>query len=240
MSQLANAAEHELDYTLGEDLPQIAGIIDERPADLIAKEDYDKSEKWKSIGSDLNEVTDKSKFCDVPKENKYSHDISNSSKRREISRTSRWKPALRRTNCSQDVSPPRRSKLIKDASPPRRLKLSTDTSSPRCSKYSTDASPARNSKSSLNASYSKYSNRSPDASPPRRLKRSIQKEYDSPPPTHKKIPKTLDGKKVGLQGANALREENEQFRTREVDIFRKMQEKQSNEGEYKQFGVICF
>lgn len=50
IAQLA-AAETDLDnYNLGEDLPQIAGIIDDRPAELIAKEDYKSSGKWKTIG----------------------------------------------------------------------------------------------------------------------------------------------------------------------------------------------
>lgn len=53
LSQLAHATEEDLDnYNLGEDLPQIAAIIDERPAELIAKEDYKASAKWKTMGED--------------------------------------------------------------------------------------------------------------------------------------------------------------------------------------------
>lgn len=41
---------------------------------------------------------------------------------------------------------------------------------------------------------------------------------------------TLEGKKAGLQNATALREENEQIRRREDDMFRKMAEKQKHDG----------
>lgn len=41
---------------------------------------------------------------------------------------------------------------------------------------------------------------------------------------------TLEGKKAGLQNATALREENEQIRRREDDMFRRMAEKQKSDG----------
>lgn len=41
---------------------------------------------------------------------------------------------------------------------------------------------------------------------------------------------TLEGKKAGLQNATALREENEQIRRRENEMFRKMAEKQKDDG----------
>lgn len=41
---------------------------------------------------------------------------------------------------------------------------------------------------------------------------------------------TLEGKKAGLQNATALREENEQIRRREDDMFQKMSEKQKHDG----------
>lgn len=41
---------------------------------------------------------------------------------------------------------------------------------------------------------------------------------------------TLEGKKAGLQDATALREENEQIRRREDDMFRKMADKQHHDG----------
>lgn len=240
LSQVANINEAELDcYNLGEDLPQIAGIIDERPAELIAKEDYKTSQKWKSLGDNETGTTNLLE--------KYDTTDRNSNQRRKR---------------SPDTSPPRRSKRSSDKSSPRRSKRSPDTSPPRRSKRSPDTSPPRRSKRSPDRSPPRRSKRSPDTSPPRRSKRSpdtsslrrsiysshrnnasplgnsekklkmITRTSDSPPPTHKKMVKTLEGKVAGLQDAKALREENEQFRKREEEIFERIQEKQKHEGRY--------
>lgn len=62
----------------------------------------------------------------------------------------------------------------------------------------------------------KRAKQSPNTSPPRR--------------NNAKMVETLEGKKAGLQNATALREENEQIRRREDDMFRKMAEKQKHDG----------
>ncbi|KPJ16344.1 BUD13-like [Papilio machaon] len=66
-----------------------------------------------------------------------------------------------------------------------------------------------------------------DMSPPRRSNRedrekSYRRNSDSPPPTNKKMARTLEGKQAGLQDAVQLRQENEMFRKREEEAFSKM------------------
>lgn len=237
LSQLANATEEDLDnYNLGEDLPQIAGIIDERPAELIAKEDYKKSAKWKTLGNDDNDNgTEKvSTKPETQKSDEYTFGIKSKRVR------NRSPP---RSNRTPDVSPPRRSNRSHDSSPrrrkspPKRSDRSPDASPPRRSNKNHDLSPRRRK------SPPKRSDRSPDASPPRRFNRSPDSRHserkpnikrkmsDSPPPTHKKMSKTLEGKIAGLQDAKALREENEQFKRREDEMYRRMEDKRKNYGE---------
>ncbi|CAK1595016.1 unnamed protein product [Parnassius mnemosyne] len=68
-----------------------------------------------------------------------------------------------------------------------------------------------------------------DLSPPRKShssKRGEERNYkrssDSPPPSNKKMAKTLEGKKAGLQDAEQLRQENEAFKRREEEAFSKL------------------
>ncbi|KAK5640575.1 hypothetical protein RI129_011386 [Pyrocoelia pectoralis] len=132
-----------------------------------------------------------------------------------------------------DISPPRRSRQNSDSSPPR--KVSDDLSPPRKTRRDSDASPPRKDIRKRN-------------SPPRRSNSS--RKYDSssrrqryssppppPPPLRKLLPgdkkgkylipakrmdKTLDGKKAGLQNAQELVKENQAFRVREDELFKNM------------------
>lgn len=68
-----------------------------------------------------------------------------------------------------------------------------------------------------------------DESPPRREKNRDMKDRDrgkrandSPPPTNKKMARTLEGKMAGLQDAKQLRQENDEFRRREEEVYNKM------------------
>lgn len=256
LSQLAHVTAEELDnYNLGEDLPQIAGIIDERPANMIAKEDYKASNKWKSLGGDetgtaMKQTYDKKYSCD----SQFIGDSSPQRPKRDASPPRRSKPCtdslpprrskqspdaspLRRAKPSLDASPARRSKKAFDLSPLRRSKRSPEASKPRRSKRSPDASPLRRSQRSPDASPLRRSKRSPDSSPPRRSRQSpdaisSKRRKESPDGTHKKMLKTLDGKDVGLQNVNALREQNELFRRREDEMFKKIRMEQSREGWY--------
>lgn len=67
-----------------------------------------------------------------------------------------------------------------------------------------------------------------------------RKMSDSPPPTHKKMTKTLEGKIAGLQDAKALREENDEFKRREDEMYRKMEERRKNNGKDIAKIHICF
>lgn len=45
---------------------------------------------------------------------------------------------------------------------------------------------------------------------------------ESPPPSNKRMAKTLEGKRAGLQDARQLKDENDSFRRREDEAFRKL------------------
>ncbi|XP_026324551.1 BUD13 homolog [Hyposmocoma kahamanoa] len=94
-----------------------------------------------------------------------------------------------------------------DLSPPRKNKSKRRSPSPRKAKRS----PARKRKDSGS-----------DVSPPRKADQRYGRTSDSPPPSNKRMARTLEGKVAGLQDAKQLREENEAFRRREDEAFRKM------------------
>lgn len=142
----------------------------------------------------------------------------------------------RRRNRTPDKSPPRRSNRTPDKSPPRRGNRTPEKSLPQRRNRSPDASPPRRPEKGRDSSSQRRPFRTPDHSPPRQRKRSPDaspprkppaqaiksRASDSPPPTHKKMEKTLDGKRAGLQNATALKEENDNFRKREDEAYRKM------------------
>lgn len=143
-----------------------------------------------------------------------------------------------------DLSPPRKSK--KDSH--RKKRYDSDESPPRKSKHDqkrmkrrsddSDLSPPRkHSRKRESSSSIKHSidtkrkyNSDSDVSPPRRKKENSVSERDaryrqssnSPPPSNKKMAKTLEGKKAGLQDAKQLRHENEDFRKKEEQVFSRM------------------
>ncbi|KAH9630069.1 hypothetical protein HF086_011471 [Spodoptera exigua] len=134
--------------------------------------------------------------------------------------------ASKRHDSDSDFSPPRknhspsrkrdseRPKASKrrgndsDISPPRKRNTRWDTGSPK-------RSPERS-----------FKRRSPNKSPKRSYNNNSDKnrkrESDSPPPTNKKMAKTLEGKMAGLQDARQLRQENDTFRRKEDEVFNKM------------------
>lgn len=293
LSALRQATEEDLDsYNLGEDLPQIAGIIDERPAELIAKEDYKSSGKWKTFDDEtgrkneqfLGERGKGSRDFSPARHSRQDVDLSPPRKsKRDTDRS-----PIRKSRHSSDLSPRRRSKRTPDYSPVRRPKRSPDLSpkrnhpkathrrestdlSPRRkprrsadlspkhrAKRTPDLSPKRQQKHSPHRKYRKspdlspprkpnrkshssprrrsrsndrssgrYSMKSPDLSPKRNVKRGFD---ESPPPTHKKMMTTIEGKKAGLQNASSLREENDNLRKRDEDMLKKMMEGNRLEG----------
>lgn len=339
LSQLHSTNDEDIEkFNLGEDAPQIVGVVDDRPPELIATQDYGKSLRWKTIGPTNDDKLDqkssstsnmKRRDSDTSPPRKYqenkcrSADLSpprqikrrnssdaspprrrgmNDQKRRDTDASPPRPKADRnsrgRNNLSPDTSPPRRHET-KDrqgrssiASSPRRKenrKKSKDSSLPRRRNRSRspDLSPKRNKQYSSNRRY----NRSRDLSPPRNRDRPFKQSYqrcnrskspytrnrnrnaspsrrqrinspsrwqksqdkspsrnyrqnspspsrndsrnnpqlsDSPPPTHKKMIKTLDGKIAGLQNATALHEENDRFQRREEELYKKMTKDQSS------------
>ncbi|GBP62687.1 BUD13 homolog [Eumeta japonica] len=160
--------------------------------------------------------------------NKSHRDLSSSNKKNR-----------HRRNSDSDLSPPRKSK--KES--PKRYKEQSN-SPPRKSRYQkpdsdSDLSPPRirskndKSRDSNRSSFIKKNSKTSkgikscsdsDLSPPRRKSSSCNKfrSSDTPPPSNKKMAKTLEGKKAGLQSSSQLREENDSFRKREEEVFRTM------------------
>lgn len=330
LSMLGNANDEDIEkFNLGEDAPQIVGVIDDRPAELIAREDYNKSRKWKTLGTDPGESetttgeTKKRVRSQSPNHQTKRFGSADASPVRRRDASPRRRGAIerdasppRRQNRnespdasprrrerspgqrqsrgrSRDESPPRRNQRDRDASPPRRRRRndSRDTSPKRREKYSSgrqnrsnsrDKSPPRRNEKDRDASpprrrrrndspdasprrLDKYSARrsnrsqSRDESPPRRIKKDrdaspprrnrkddsdaspqraptgsnhkTKRLSESPPPTHKKMVKTLDGKIAGLQNASALRDENEKFKKREEELYKHMTKSHSDETE---------
>lgn len=147
ISKLQKISDEDLEvYAIGEDAPQIVGVFDERPAELIAKEDYKNSEKWKMLAAVDGTIT----INNFGQDGKMKSSNRNS-KRDGTSASSKWGAPVK-VERSPDASPPRRRQNA-DASPTRKHR-SPDASPPR-RRQNADISPTR-----------KY--RSPDASPPRR------------------------------------------------------------------------
>ncbi|XP_031356532.1 BUD13 homolog [Photinus pyralis] len=137
-----------------------------------------------------------------------------------------------------DMSPPRRAAST-DMSPPRKARRNSDTSPPRKSR---DMSPPRRRRRVSDHSPPRRSGkRDGQTGSPRHKHRSDRekrrREPSPPPPRRKLLPgdkkgkylipakrmeKTLDGKKAGLQNAQELVKENQEFRTREDELFKRM------------------
>jgi pre-mRNA-splicing factor CWC26 len=194
---------HEIDeselFATNEEAPQIVGIIDERAPEVMMKQEYQESGKWKKLG----DTESSSKKAKHKKQSKRSQSIDPSPSRKGNRKNSPDNsPPRKRTN-SSDVSPPRRISV--DESPPRRKRKDSSDASPprRATRRDSDASPPRRSRQSprkrRNSSDispprrpepSKRRKETPDASPPRRRRdsdaspprREIKRERDSSPP----------------------------------------------------------
>lgn len=182
-----NVDESDL-FALGEEAPQIVGIIDERPPELKAKEDFSTS-KWKKLTVDS---------CDgwgtvndaKPSGSKEPKGYLESFGKRDKGSPVRGNRDVRsRRRSFSDESPPRRGKEAKgvvdsDESPPRKRQQKTRRDS--------DQSPPRRNEKSKRPEYLRSPSRrvehsDSDASPPRRKDkkmgksptRRVKKEYDS-------------------------------------------------------------
>lgn len=166
LSTLGNANDDDIEkFNMGEDAPQIVGVVDDRPPELIAREDYNKSRMWKTLGTDL----------DVGGENAGQMEGRARSKSPNINR---------KRNGNEDASPVRKrakSGACHDASPPRKSNKNRNASSPRRRKQndSSDGSSRHRGKSPARRS---NRSRSSDESPPRK----VEKDGDASPPRRRK------------------------------------------------------
>lgn len=165
-------------YAIGEDAPTIVGVVDDRPPELIAKEDYKNNGKWKVIADDdgftssLNvqhtdsegKITRTTGNDSAKKANKYddTDDLSPPRVRHRKNDDEGFDAKPKRTHESLKRSDKPRTSRFTDASPPRRRRRNSsgsDNSPPR-KHTSTDAAylPQRNIKDEPDS----------DASPPRR------------------------------------------------------------------------
>lgn len=181
------------------------------------KQEYLESGNWKVMASTSDKPPVKEKSSNNQSRNK------NDKEKESLIRRTR--------KDSSDVSPPRRSRKDSDASPPRRKRTnSSDVSPPRRKRNDSDESPPRKASRSIDIKRERRSSR--DNRNSRWSSTQIKKEASlSPPPTHRphnsKMTKTLDGKTAGLQNAQALKRENDEFRQRQEKVFKRMGEKES-------------
>lgn len=195
--------ESEL-YGLGDEAPQIVGVIDDRPAELKAKEDFGSS-KWKKLEADPGEDR-----WGVPSGSRQGGGRRDS----DASPPRRGKSPVSRGRKDSDESPPRRKERAdrspvrkryedSDASPPRRKDKERDKRDARKErrKYSSDESPVRKSKSDRSPARKRYSDSDPspprkrdkpskgsrrghdsDQSPPRKSRSNRRRDSDASPP----------------------------------------------------------
>lgn len=194
LSKLHQIADEDLEvYAIGEDAPTIVGVVDDRPPELIAKEDYKNNGKWKVIADD-DGFTSSLNVQHTDREGNVSRSAGNDSikkaKRYEDNDDLSPPRVKRRKNDGErvDAEPKRTHETVKrnekhrtsrfaDASPPprrRRKSSSSDKSPPR---KHTDT----NSKASTSLSERKIKvEPDSDASPPRRRNLSRSRGHSDP------------------------------------------------------------
>uniref|UniRef100_A0A2M4AN86 BUD13 homolog n=1 Tax=Anopheles triannulatus TaxID=58253 RepID=A0A2M4AN86_9DIPT len=169
-SKIETIQDDEVDlFALGEEAPQVVGIIDERPPELRAKEDFS-SNKWKVVAS--HDGFDSTLQV---------HDVSG----RPTGPNSSNGRTGRATQSDSDESPPRKSRRDSDESPPRRVRNDSDESPPRARtkdvrrrRGNSDESPPRNRR-----------NDSDGESPPRRRQKERRRaDSDESPPRRREKP----------------------------------------------------
>lgn len=119
-----------------------------------------------------------------------------------------------RTIKQEDLSPPRRSNQRRnsDLSPPRRRPLEEHSSKRHQSTSKKTSTPPRSS----NVPHHKSRSKSRWGSENITIKSEPMSEEET------RLTKTLDGKRAGLQNANELVKETQEFKKREDDLFKKM------------------
>lgn len=173
-------------YALNEEAPQIVGVIDERAPEVLMKQEYMDSGKWKSLAA--NDKSKKKKKRRSPSvelvRSRDRDEVIDLSPPRRNRRDSQDTPVRRRRD--SDASPPRRSIKRRDStdnSPPRRSNVRKDESPLRRRRRDSDESPPRKQErrtETATSSYSKNRRDSPDISPPRKSKRDSSSRKSSP------------------------------------------------------------
>ncbi|XP_038217265.1 BUD13 homolog [Zerene cesonia] len=187
----------------------------------------------------------KSRWDNVEEKQKRDRSHSESPQQSKKHKSSKSKSKLHKRSSDSDLSPPRKSQKQNEPSRKRHSSADSDLSLPRKRKPSPERTKrfdnSRNDRKRRNSDsdtpdrsdirknkekYRKEKNRiddDSDLSPPRRDdKRNYKRSSDSPPPSNKRMAKTLEGKMAGLQDAVQLRQENEAFRRREDEAYSKM------------------
>ncbi|XP_068624438.1 BUD13 homolog [Battus philenor] len=178
-----------------------------------------------------NKMTKRSDSSDMSPPRK-SQKIDRNKKNSHVSpsqRSRRDSPLGKRNRTpDSDISPPRKSKDSQKRSKNDKDKYAKDRRYDLSPEYSQKHKHRhKQTHKSPDITNNRRQDSDSDISPPRKsqYKREERKNYkrsDSPPPSNKKMAKTLEGKMAGLQDAYQLRQENEAFRRREEEAFSKM------------------
>lgn len=175
-------------YAIGEDAPQIVGVFDERPAELIAREDYKQSEKWKVLAAIDGSLTINNFDKTGKMKSSNSHGPKEPEKRfRKYDSDDDMSPVrLRDGGASPDASPVRRNAMGSNdgrRSKPSRFERRDDSPDVR-RRRSRSASPdERRRTSHADRKESTYTQRSSGVSPPRKTKDSSSYKRSHRDPT---------------------------------------------------------
>ncbi|CAF4944545.1 unnamed protein product [Pieris macdunnoughi] len=195
LSKLQELQGHELDILdQGEDAPQIAGIIDERPEEVKKAELFKSSSKWRVVTQDdgfntkLNVEEIRRDMKEVEKENEVIFGKMFSDSEDETKNNSDQSPPRKRTDERSFTPKKPRSASDSDFSPPRRTNKSRERTPEKISRRHKISSPKRN-RNSDDSDISPPRKQSKDSSPQRKShknKRNVSDSDSSPPRKHKK------------------------------------------------------
>ncbi|CAF4944538.1 unnamed protein product [Pieris macdunnoughi] len=173
LSKLQELQGHELDILdQGEDAPQIAGIIDERPEEVKKAELFKSSSKWRVVTQDdgfntkLNVEEIRRDMKEVEKENEVIFGKMFSDSEDETKNNSDQSPPRKRTDERSFTPKKPRSASDSDFSPPRRTNKSRERTPEKISRRHKISSPKRNRNSDDS-----------DISPPRKQSK-VRKEEE--------------------------------------------------------------
>lgn len=164
-------------YELAENAPMVAGVFDDRPIHVQARETF--GAKWKSLAADEPEIVDQQPGRSVD-----SDDMSPPRKIDKLSRNSR-----RRNDSDSDASPPRR-KASPDFSPPRKKSSPARRDSGRGPSRRSPSPRRRTNDSRGHRRDSPKRHRRRSDSPSRKDDRRRQRSRDSSPPRRSSKPRS--------------------------------------------------